>query len=110
MEENRSVEGKKWKMKSSFLEGDLRTVSLVTAQPKWRNRPEGGRKTDTGKSLIILITLTLCPEHFSVSIPVAEPEDLYRFWAMQKYLIFGMINEVEHDQVSYHSFEPLSFA
>ena len=62
------------------------------------------------QSLIILITLTLCPEHFSVSIPVAEPEDLYRFWAMQKYLIFGMINEIEHDQVSCHSFEPLSFA
>ena len=110
MEENRSVEGKKWEMKSPLLEGDLSNVSWVTAQPKWRNRPEGRRKKDTAKSLIILITLTLCPEHFSVSIPVAEPEDLYRFWAMQKYLLFGVINEIEHDQVSCHSFEPLSFA
>ena len=29
---------------------------------------------------------------------------------MQKYLIFGMINDIECDQGSYHSFEQQSFA
>lgn len=54
--------------------------------------------------------LTLCPKHFSVSIRVAEPEGMYRFQAMQKYLIFAMINEIEYDQASHHSFEQPSFA
>lgn len=53
MEENRSVEGKKWEMKTPLVGGDLRNVSLVTAQPKQRNRPEGGKKEEIGKKLII---------------------------------------------------------
>ena len=31
-------------MKTPLVGGDLRNVSLVTVQPKQRNRPEGGKK------------------------------------------------------------------
>lgn len=38
-------------MKSPFVGRDLRNVSLVTAEPKKRNRPEGGRKDVLAKAL-----------------------------------------------------------
>lgn len=62
------------------------------------------------QNLSISIILTLCSKHFSVSILVAKAEDVYQFQAMQKYLIFGMINEIECDQASCHSCEQQSFA
>lgn len=90
--------------------GDLRNVSLVTAEPKKRNRPEGGRKETCAKVSAYKLHLPCAPKHFSVSILVAKPEDLYQFQSMQKYLIFGMINEIECDQASCHSFEQQSVA
>lgn len=53
IEENRSVNGKEWEMKHPLVGRDLKNVSLITAETKERNRPEGRRKDALAKSLII---------------------------------------------------------